>query len=582
MIGTSRAYRMGVLVDGAPTGGIVNGILGFTPRTARSRLARTRHIVRVLFRYGLDSFADHTGLRRFAPRFKTPPANGTRRTEAERIRLALGEMGATFIKLGQMLSTRADLLPPEYIAELSKLQDSAPAVPFEEIERIVSEDLAGSSSRVFTSFSAMPIASASIGQVHAAVLADGTPVVVKVRRPAVEVEVELDLAILRDIVDWVQAHTPIGRSYDLRPLVDEFAYTLRDELNYVREAQNAIRLRKAFQDDRGIWIPRIYEEFSTERVLTMERVKGVKISDVAGLRGIGVPGRAVAENALRLFLRQVLEFGFFHADPHPGNYFVQPDASLAMVDFGMVARLSESTQKHLLRAMVAASRQDAELLSDELYALGVAGRRANRPMFERDLAHLVQHHGGASIRDLSASAVADELFQIAFRHKLQLPTELALLLRVVNMSEGIGLMLDPDFRYLEYAVPIVRSDWKRRHSLSSLASRAGQAAVEAAELGVDLPRRTSRLLDKMERGEMQLDVTHRGLEQITHEFHAMTNRLALSIILGASVVALGLAVGIRLAPALGPVVEWLFRLALVFSVIFGLSVLWAIWRAGRR
>ena len=150
------------------------------------------------------------------------------------------------------------------------------------------------------------------------------------------------------------------------------------------------------------------------------------------------------------------------------------------------------------------------------------------------------------------------------------------------MSEGIGLMLDPDFRYLEFAVPIVRRDWKRRHSVRNLASRAGQAAVDAAELGVELPRRTARLLDKMERGEMQLDVTHRGLEQVTHEFHAMTNRLALSIILGASVVALGLAVGIRLAPTLGPIVEWLFRLGLVFSVIFGLSVLWAIWRAGRR
>ena len=557
-------------------------MLGLSHRGTQSRLGRTRHLARVLLQYGLESLAERVGLHRFAPRFTRPAAKETHRTEAERVRLALGEMGATFIKLGQMLSTRADLLPPDFIAELSKLQDCAPPVPFEEIERTVNEDLAALQSPVFASFSRAPIASASIGQVHAAVLPDGTPVVVKVRRPAVEQEVELDLAILRDIVEWVQVHTPLGRDYELRPLVDEFAHTLRDELNYVREAQNANHLRTALEGDRGVWVPRVYEAYSTARVLTMERVSGVKISDLAALRALGVPGRAVAENAVRLFLRQVLEFGFFHADPHPGNYFVQPDASLAMVDFGMVARLSESTQGHLLRAMVAASRQDAEALSDELYALGVAGPRANRPLFERDLAHLVGRYGSLSVGELSAATVAQELFQIAFRHRLQLPSELALLLRVLNMSEGIALMLDPDFRYLEYAVPIVRKNWRRRHSLSTLASKAGKAAIDAAELGVELPRRTARLLDRLERGEMQLDVTHRGLESLTREFQAMTNRLALSIILGASVIALGLAAGIRLVPALGPVVAWLFRLALVFSVVFGLSVLWGIWRAGKR
>jgi ubiquinone biosynthesis protein len=582
MDGTRRAYRNGALLDSGPTGGAVTGILTPLRRSTQSRAGRTQHLARVLFQYGLESIAVRAGLHRFGPRFGRLAPKEAHRTEAERVRLALGEMGATFIKLGQMLSTRADLLPPEFIAELSKLQDSAPPVPFAEIEQIVREDLAGLPSPAFLSLTPTPIASASIGQVHAAVLPDGTPVVVKVRRPAVEEQVELDLAILRDVVEWVHAHTPIGRDYDLRPLVDEFAYTLRDELNYIREAQNAAHLRTAFQGDRGVWIPRVFEEFSTVRVLTMERVSGVKISDLTTLRELGVPGRAIAENAVRLFLRQVLEFGIFHADPHPGNFFVQPDASLAIVDFGMVARLSDATQRHLLRAMIAASRQDAEGLSDALYALGVAGPRANRPLFERDLEHLVGRYGSCSVGQLSAATVAQDLFQIAFRHKLQLPSALALLLRVANMSERIGLMLDPEFRYLEYAVPIVGQHWHRQHSLSSLTSKAGQAAIDAAELGVDLPRRASRLLDRLERGEMQIDVTHRGLADLTREFQAMTNRLALSVILGASVIALGLAAGIRLVPALGPIVDWLFRLGLVCSVVFGVSVLWGIWRAGKR
>ena len=551
-------------------------------RPSIGSLKRSRQIARVLARHGLESVADLAGLRRFVPRLRPRLRAVVPITQPQRLRMALGELGATFIKLGQMLSTRADLLPPDFIAELSKLQDAAPPGPFEDIERTLNEEIARLAVPPFLFFDPAPVASASIGQVHAAVLLDGTPVVVKVRRPGVVEQVERDLEILRGIVDWMQVHTPIGRDYELRELAEEFAYTIRGELDYVREAQNAMRLRRAFEGDGRVWIPRIYEEYSTERMLTEERVTGIKISDLATLDRLGISRRAVAENAVQIFLREVLEFGFFHADPHPGNFFVQPDASLAIVDFGMVGRASEETHRHLLRAVLAASRQDSDDLAEELYALGVAGRRAQRSAFQRDLDHLMGSFAGRTLRDLSATSVTGEIARIAFKHKLQLPSGLALLLRVVNMSEGIGLSLDPEFRYLEYAGPIFERAWRRGRGLAVTATRAGRAASDAAELGMDLPRRLTRLLARAERGEIALNVAHQGIEDFTREFQRMTNRLALAVILGASVVALGLAVGIRHVPELGPVVGWLLKLGLLFSLIFGGSVLWGIWRSEHR
>jgi ubiquinone biosynthesis protein len=559
----------------------MNTLLAVRHATTGS-LKRTREIGRVLAGHGLESLADLAGLRRFAPRLRPRPRAIAPLSQPQRLRMALGELGATFIKLGQMLSTRADLLPADLITELSKLQDSAPPVPFPDIERILAEEMRHLNAPPFLSFDPNPIASASIGQVHAAVLLDGTPVVVKVRRPGVVEQVERDLEILRGIVDWMQIHTPLGRDYELRELAEEFAYTIRGELDYVREAQNATRLRRAFEGDGHVWIPRVYEEYSTGCMLTEERVSGVKISDLATLDRLGISRRAVVENAVKIFLREVLDFGFFHADPHPGKFFVQPDASLAIVDFGMVGRVNEETHRHLLRAVRAAARQDAEELVDEMYALGVAGRRAQRSAFQRDLDHLMGSFAGRSIRDLSAASVTGEIVRIAFRHKLQLPSGLALLLRVINMSEGIGLSLDPEFRYLEYAGPIFKETWRRQRGLGAMVSRAGQAASEAAELGVDLPRRLTRLLARAERGEIALNVAHQGIEEFTREFQRMTNRLALSIILGASVVALGLAVGIRHVPELAPIVGWLLKLGLLFSLVFGASVLWGIWRSERR
>ncbi len=547
----------------------------------RAIMRRSHEVASVLAGHGLGTLVGQTGLRRFGP-FHAHPRNGIAPlTPAVRLRVALGELGVTFIKLGQTLSTRADLLPADVIAELAKLQDAAPGVPLDQIRRVIREDLGEDPEHLFERFDPEPLASASIGQVHGARRRDGREVVVKVRRPGVEQQVEVDLQILSGIADWAQTHTAIGRDYTLRPLVDEFAYTLRNELDYLREGENADRFGRAFADDQRVWVPRIHWDLSSARVLTMERITGVKINDLEGIDRMGIPRRRIAENAVAIFLHQLLDLGFFHADPHPGNFFVQPDGSIAILDFGMMGRITDGLRLRLLRAGLAAIHEDPETLAEELYALGVAGRRADRAAFQRDLDHMIGRYGGHSLRELSATAVTRELTGMAFRHRLQLPSDLALLFRVVAMSEGVGLQLDPDFKYLEYASPFFKRRWKEHHALPAAARRAGQAAVDAAELAIELPRRSSRLLSRLERGELELNVNHEGLSNLSQEFQRMANRLAFAVILAASVIALGLALGAGEFPGRGVYVSWLFGLGLAFSLVFGAMLLWSMYRARR-
>jgi ubiquinone biosynthesis protein len=547
----------------------------------RPVMDRTRQIARVLAGHGLGALLHQTGFERFAPR-GWRGRGGSSHSQPERLRVALGELGATFTKLGQMLSTRGDMLPAEYLAELSRLQDRAPKVPFEQIQATVERELGASIHRVYGSFDPQPLASASIGQVHAATLPDGTRVVVKVQRPGVADQIERDLQILARLVDWIERGTEYGADYDVWSLHSEFAHTIHGELDYVREGRNVDRMRRAFAGDPGIRIPIVYWPHTRPRVLTMERMEGIKITDLAALDAAGISRREIAETAVRTFLRQILDFGFFHADPHPGNFFVEPDGTIALVDFGMVGRVSESTRDHLLRCGLAAMELDAEEVAEQLYALGVAGRRADRRSFEKDVDHLISHYGGFSVAELNASAIVSELSGIAFRHRLQLPSELALLLRVISMSEGMGLMLDPGFHYLEYASPILRRSWQEQTSLRSRLGQVGRSAAEAAELSLGFPRRMQRMLSRLERGEFELNVRHERLEDVTREFQRMTNRLSMSFVLAASVVAMSVAMGAQSGSGTRDFLRWLFLLGFVFTLGFGLWLLLSMWRAGRK
>ena len=556
------------------------------PWFVRSHLLRRwREIASVLTRHGLGWFLAEVGSENLIP-FERGwfghPKRETPYGRAEHWRMAFGELGATFIKLGQMLSMRSDFLPPDYISELAKLQDAAPQVPFDRICEIVCDELGQPLERIFSEFSPQPLAAASIGQVHAGILKDGRSIVVKVQRPGVREQVEQDLEILFGLAEWAKTHTAIGRTYDLSALVDEFAFTLRHELDYRREGQNADRFRRNFADDPGIHVPLVCWEYTTDSVLTMERVSGVNIADVVALDEAGIDRRAVAENAVRVMLKEVFEFGFFHADPHPGNFFVQSDASITLIDFGMVGRVNNRLQNALLEVGLAVARQDAERLGDTFFTLGVAQGRVNRAALQRDLDDFLSQYAGRSIHELAATQVTSEVLRIAFRYRLQLPGELVMLLRLMAMSEALGARLAPDFRLFEFAAPYLKQIWLQQRSPEAVARRLAQSLLDAAELSVDLPRRSTRLLHQLEQGDLAFNLRHEGLEEVIQQFQRMTNRLALTILLAAIIIALGLVMLIYHPPSWEQVAGWFFGGAFLMSIGFGIVLIWKIWRSGRR
>lgn len=556
------------------------------PWFARGHLLhRSREIASALTRHGLGWVVVQLGLGDLVPferGWLGHPKRARAYSQAEHLRMALGELGATFIKLGQALATRPDLLPADYVAEFSKLQDAAPPVPFEQICQLFCDEIGRSPDQVFAHFDPEPLASASIGQVHAGDLRGPSheSITVKVQRPGVAAQVDEDLEIITGMAEWAEGHTAFGRNYNLPVLAEEFAFTLRCELDYLREGHNADLFRRNFAGDATVRIPRVYHELSTARVLTMERMSGIKIDDVAGLDHAGIDRHTVAENAVRVMLREVFEFGFFHADPHPGNFFVEPDGSIALMDFGMVGRLDDQTLERLLRAGAAIARRDTERLTDEFYALGLAGAEAKRSRLQRDLDHLLDRLAGQPIKDLAAAQITNEIMAIASRHRLQLPGELVMLLRVVAMSEGLGARLDPDFHLFEFAAPSLQEFWLKRRSLKAATVRVGQAAWDAAELGLELPRRTSRLLGRLERGEVGFKIEHEGLPEFSRQLRHMANRLALSILLAATIVGLGLLMVIYHPPGWEVIGGWVLAVAFVIAAGFGAWLMWSIWRSG--
>lgn len=563
---------------------MIDGLLPRPWFTRGRLLRRSSEIASALSRHGLGWLVVQVGLGHRVPferGWLGHPAREAAYTQAEHLRLALSDLGATFIKLGQALSTRPDVVPPEYVAQLALLQDAAPPIPFEQVCQVVCDELGHPPQDLLAEFDPQPLASASIGQAHGGKLKNGSPVIVKVQRPGVAGLVERDLEILAGVAEWAKAHTRFGRDYDPPALVEEFAFTLRNELDYRREGENADRFRRNFASDPAAYIPRVYWDLTTSRVLTLERVSGIKISDMAALNEAGVDRRTVAQNAVRLMLREVFEFGFFHADPHPGNFFVRPDGAIALIDFGMVGRLDEHLQETLLRVGLAVARQDAARLADEFYALGIAGGRARRTVLRRDLDHFMSRYAGRPIKELTAGQATHEVMAVARRHRLQLPSELVMLFRVVGMSEGLGARLDPDFRLFEFAAPYLQQFWLERRSPAALTRRAALSLLDAAELGLDLPQRAGRLLGQMERGELAVNVSHEGLPEFTRQLQRMANRLALSILLAATVVALGLVMVVYHPRAWDTYGGWLFGLAFLLALGFGTWLMWTIWRSGR-
>lgn len=536
------------------------------------RWQRYREISRILLRHGFGSLLEMARPRRGPFRRPGPPGAPP---PARHLCLALEELGPTFIKLGQILSTRPDLIPPAYVAELVRLQDRVAPFPFSEVRRQVEGELGAPLERLFATFEETPLAAASLSQVHAATLPTGEEVVVKVQRPGIEEVISLDLDILRRLARLLERELPQAELYDPCGIVEEFAHTLSGELDFYREGRNAERFRRNFADFPYLYIPRVYWEWSTRRVLTLERVRGVKIDDIAGLDSAGLDRHRVALHATEVVMQEVFEDGFFHADPHPGNFFVMPGEVIAAMDFGMVGRLSRKLREELVRLLAVAVRLDTEGLVEQLLRMSLVEQGVDRAGLRQDLERLLQRYAGRPLKEVRAREVMEEAMPIAFRRRLRLPNELWLLGKMLGMLEGVGLQLDPDFDPFAVARPYARRFLEEIVSPAALGRRAGRSLGRWGELFLEVPEALPKVLSRLREGELFLGWEMRRTEKPL----AALDRLSLRLALGIGVAGLLVASALLLQPLLRAGVWWgwlLVALGGAILLLLGVVLLWGL------
>lgn len=499
-------------------------------------MERYRQIADVLTRHGLGFLAGVTGLGRWVP-FHHGLLGHERREEPyttpEHVRSALAELGPTFIKLGQLLSTRPDILPAEYVRELSKLQDAAPPVPPPVIRELIQQELGGTPEEAFANFDPDPLASASIGQAHLATLQDGTEVVVKVRRPNVNTVIETDLEILQNLANKASRRWTAAAPYNLPGLASEFAASLRQELDYLREGQNAERFASNFRADPDVHIPRVFWGTTTSRVLTLERIAGIKVNDMEGLARARVDRRALATKAARVAVSMVFEHGFFHADPHPGNLFIEPDGRIGLIDFGMVGEVDDALREQLGTVLAALTAHDADKLASALLDLSVVDRPVERERLRADLVGFVALYQGRRMGEVNIGALVSQLLALLRRHRLQLPQEIALLLRFFLMVEGMGVRLDPDFNLGAFLGPYARRLAMERLSPEAMARRLLTSGRDAAALAVDLPDKVRRLFDLVDASGVVVNLQGKELEPLVGRVERVGDRLVAGIVAAA-------------------------------------------------
>jgi ubiquinone biosynthesis protein len=494
-------------------------------------------------------------------------------TRPEHLRLAIEELGPTFIKLGQILSTRGDLLPAEYLAQLARLQDGAPPVPVQAVRQILLEELGRPVEDVFASFDLHPLASASIGQAHAARLLDGTEVVVKLRRPGVVEQVEEDLGILLDLAAAAERHWAAARYYDLLAIAQEFAQTLRAELDYLQEGHNVERFAENFAADCSVHVPKVFWETTTPRMLTLERIYGIKISDVVGLETANLECRAIADHATRILLSMILEYGFFHADPHPGNVFVEPGGRIALIDFGMVGQVDTATQAVLLRLLLAIAERDGGRLADVLLEISRSRQSVDRNALRRDMQRMLVRYCDLPLGDVRLSVMLGELLTILRWHHLRLPPDLALLVKTLAMSEGLGVQLDPHFNLMDVYVPYAKELVQRRFSGRQWAGQLMLSGIDALELALRLPAQLQHVLGDIERGGFEVNVQPQSFESYLQRLELLTNRLVLGILAAAFTIGFTMLVAAYRPSGWDHVTQFLLLLVLALSGGFGTYVL---------
>ncbi len=505
-------------------------------------LKRYKDVALLLIKYGRRDLVNVAGL---DPALDEESAPVAADPAAAELADDLERMGPTFIKLGQLLSTRPDILPPPYLHALARLQDRVEPFSFGEVERIVATELGVRLSKAFSEFETSPVAAASLGQVHRAAMRDGRRVAVKVQRPNIRERVAEDLEALADIAEFLDEHTEMGQRYEFGRILEEFRRSLLRELDYRQEAQNLTLLRRNLSDFETIVVPAPVDDYTTSRVLTMEYISGTKITSLSQVARLDLDGAGLAEDLFRAYLRQILVDGFFHADPHPGNVFVTAAGQIALIDLGMVARITPRMQEHLLQLLLAISEGRSDDAVTFALKLGEARERFDEPEFARRVADLVGRHQDVELRHIQVGKAVLELGRVAGDVGLRLPTELTMLGKTLLNLDQIGEALDPKFdpnaSIRRNAAEIMRARLLKSASPGNLFS----SILEVKEFVERLPGRVNKILDVVASNQLQVKVDAIDETRLMTGFQKVANRITMGLVLAALIVGAAMLVRVE-------------------------------------
>jgi ubiquinone biosynthesis protein len=511
--------------------------------TGYRELKRSWAITRVLLKYGGADFGDRLrGWRKGSERLageELPPRQSF--PSPGRLRQALEELGPSFIKLGQLMSTRADIFPPEYIEEFRKLQDQVPPNPFPEIKAVIEKELKRPLSGLFPAFNPVPMAAASVGQVHVARLFSGDKVAVKIIRPGIDKRIREDIRLMYRLANRLEKTFEVARVIGVVTLVQEFERVIFRELDMLIEAGSIEKFAQNFRRVDEITIPRVYWDLTTRSVLVMEHIEGVKMDQVQAIRSLGIDPKEIALIGLRSFSMQLMKFGFFHADPHPGNTIVMPDGRVGLIDFGITGYMDEEMMRQIANLFLGYAEHDYDLVMDALLEAGLVPEKTqDLGSFRADLKDMSEAFYGRSLQNISVKDVYDQVMQLVLKYRIRLPRNILLLLKTFIQTEALGKILGSDASLLEVAKPYARELLQRGYEARSLFRNLGRDANTLSQYARAAPKYIHDILRATSEGRQRLELSHSGFDPLTSQMEKGVNRLTIGLVIAASITAAAL------------------------------------------
>ena len=555
-----------------------------TNQKSVSQIKRTRQVIAVLAKYGFEDVITHPPLNRLIPTSERliPHRQGksiTTYSRYARIRMVCEELGTTFIKFAQIASNRPDVLPDELIIELVKLQDAAPRVPDAEIKNILEENFGDLFEEMVEHFDYNPIASASMAQVHRAVLTGGKEVVLKIQRPNIAQNIKADLSILKTLAGIIEQYFPKYAIFQPIELVNVFEKSILKELKFNLEAVNLTRFQRQFKRRQDIYVPSLFKELSNKKVLCMEYVEGVKINNFEELDRMDVNRKKLAKQGVDLYFEQIFEHGFFHADPHPGNIFVLKNGKICFLDFGMMGTITRENKQLLQDILLAFISQNPKRLKQIFMKMSEIKSPDFFVNMEDEINDHLSEYAHLSIGEIHLEEVTEIMKLIFFKYKIKLPANLLLLFKVLVIIEGLGRSLDPDFKVIKNLKPYIGKIWKDEFSPKKMAQTALNSAMQLSRLMADLPEDTHQIIRKIKEGKLHIEFEHKGLDELYRKMEVISNRISVAIVLAALLIGSSIMVFAKVPPYVWGIP--LFGLiGFIFSGIVSIRLVLSIWRHG--